>query len=201
MSTHSLDHQSSGLGFATSLSGKPKIHEWLCICNYEPFRLNHNHKTSKKSAGGCFGEVSRCYRMTSATRPSSVSSPFRTCLQHLHILDHWVGFAYWNKGQSKTLRSTIQKGCLKQCYKDPIMNIHNKIQITYAQINCVLNDSSCDTPFPEILVLAILATCASSSSTKNQESEATLTLKKRNTMHIKNVFLRLVLGMSGKKKR
>ncbi|KAG5595185.1 hypothetical protein H5410_036417 [Solanum commersonii] len=27
MSTHSLGHQSSGLGFATSLSGKPKTHE------------------------------------------------------------------------------------------------------------------------------------------------------------------------------
>ncbi|KAG5614637.1 hypothetical protein H5410_014461 [Solanum commersonii] len=51
--------------------------------------------------------------------------------------------------------------------QDSIMNIHNKIQITYAQINCVLKDSSCDTPLTEILVLAILATCESSSSTKS----------------------------------
>ncbi|KAG5595044.1 hypothetical protein H5410_036276 [Solanum commersonii] len=29
MSTHSLGHQYSGLGFATSLSGKPKTHRWL----------------------------------------------------------------------------------------------------------------------------------------------------------------------------
>ncbi|KAG5615914.1 hypothetical protein H5410_015738 [Solanum commersonii] len=29
MSTHSLGHQSSGFGFATSLSGKPKTHRWL----------------------------------------------------------------------------------------------------------------------------------------------------------------------------
>ncbi|KAG5630757.1 hypothetical protein H5410_002474 [Solanum commersonii] len=36
-----------------------------------------------------------------------------------------------------------------------------------AQINCVLKDSSCDTPLPEILMLAILATCASSISTKS----------------------------------
>ncbi|KAG5580206.1 hypothetical protein H5410_050833, partial [Solanum commersonii] len=65
-----------------------------------------------------------------------------------------------------------------------IMNIHKKIQITYAQINCVLKDSSCDTPLLEILVPAILATCASSSSTKNHQSDATLTLKKRNIMHV-----------------
>ncbi|KAG5571190.1 hypothetical protein H5410_060956 [Solanum commersonii] len=29
MSTHSLGHQSSSLGFATSLSGKPKTHGWF----------------------------------------------------------------------------------------------------------------------------------------------------------------------------
>ncbi|KAG5615024.1 hypothetical protein H5410_014848, partial [Solanum commersonii] len=97
--------------------------------------------------------------------------------------------------------------------QDYIMNIHNKIQITYAQINCVLKDSSCDIPLPEILVLAILATCESLSSTKN----ATFTLKKRNTMHVfthrfalifqstfdsaysrSQVFLRLVMGVSAK---
>ncbi|KAG5631837.1 hypothetical protein H5410_003554 [Solanum commersonii] len=38
MSTHSLGYQSSGIGFATSLSGKPKTHGWLCIWNYKPFR-------------------------------------------------------------------------------------------------------------------------------------------------------------------
>ncbi|KAG5591152.1 hypothetical protein H5410_041666 [Solanum commersonii] len=43
MSTHSLGHRSSGLGFATSLSGKPKTHGWFCICNYKPIKLNHNH--------------------------------------------------------------------------------------------------------------------------------------------------------------
>ncbi|KAG5632748.1 hypothetical protein H5410_004465, partial [Solanum commersonii] len=46
------------------------------------------------------------------------------------------------------------------------MNAHNKTQFTYARINCVLKDSSCDTPLPNILMLAILATCASSSSIK-----------------------------------
>ncbi|KAG5610086.1 hypothetical protein H5410_021367, partial [Solanum commersonii] len=63
------------------------------------------------------------------------------------------------------------------------MNAHNKTRFTYARINCVLKDSSCDTPLPNILMLAILASCASSSSTKNPESDATLTPKKRNTMH------------------
>ncbi|KAG5619774.1 hypothetical protein H5410_004992, partial [Solanum commersonii] len=42
------------------------------------------------------------------------------------------------------------------------MNAYNKTQFTYAMINCVLKDSSCDTPLPKILMLAILATCASS---------------------------------------
>ncbi|KAG5576893.1 hypothetical protein H5410_057027, partial [Solanum commersonii] len=45
MSTQSLGHQSSDFGFTTSLSGKPKTHGWLCICNYKPFKLNHNHQT------------------------------------------------------------------------------------------------------------------------------------------------------------
>ncbi|WMV18267.1 hypothetical protein MTR67_011652 [Solanum verrucosum] len=45
----------------------------------------------------------------SLTRPSSVSSPFHACLQHFHVLDHWAGFAYWNKGRSKSLRR-IAKG-------------------------------------------------------------------------------------------
>ncbi|KAG5615487.1 hypothetical protein H5410_015311 [Solanum commersonii] len=49
MSTHSLGHQSSGFGFTTSLSSKPKTHGWLCICNYKPFRLNHNHYLRKKN--------------------------------------------------------------------------------------------------------------------------------------------------------
>ncbi|KAG5615039.1 hypothetical protein H5410_014863 [Solanum commersonii] len=46
------------------------------------------------------------------------------------------------------------------------MSAHNKTQFTYARINCVLKDSSCDTPIPKILRLAILATCARSRSTK-----------------------------------
>ncbi|KAG5595134.1 hypothetical protein H5410_036366, partial [Solanum commersonii] len=68
------------------------------------------------------------------------------------------------------------------------MNAHSKTQFTYARITCVLKDSNCDTPLPKILMLAILATCASSSSTKvskcPHESDTVLILKKRNTMHV-----------------
>ena len=46
------------------------------------------------------------------------------------------------------------------------MNVHNKTQFAYGRINCVLNDSCCDTTLPKILKLAILASNASSSSTK-----------------------------------
>ncbi|KAG5610395.1 hypothetical protein H5410_021676, partial [Solanum commersonii] len=45
-------------------------------------------------------------------------------------------------------------------------------------------DSCCDTLLPKILMLAILVTWASSSLIKNQESDALLTFKKRNAMHV-----------------
>ncbi|KAG5619953.1 hypothetical protein H5410_005171 [Solanum commersonii] len=46
------------------------------------------------------------------------------------------------------------------------MNVHNKAQLTYARINNIPKDSSCDTPLSKILKLTILASNASSSSTK-----------------------------------
>ncbi|KAG5580097.1 hypothetical protein H5410_050724, partial [Solanum commersonii] len=49
--------------------------------------------------------------------------------------------------------------------QDSIMNVHNKTQLTHARINCILKDSSCDTPLSKILKLTILASNASSSST------------------------------------
>ncbi|KAG5595816.1 hypothetical protein H5410_037048, partial [Solanum commersonii] len=61
------------------------------------------------------------------------------------------------------------------------MSAQNKTQFTYARINCVIKDSSCDTPLPKILMLTIIGTCASSSSTKSQELDATFSLKKRET--------------------
>ncbi|KAG5595175.1 hypothetical protein H5410_036407 [Solanum commersonii] len=35
----------------------------------------------------------------SATCPSSVSSPFHACLQHLHVLDHWAALRTRTKGR------------------------------------------------------------------------------------------------------
>ncbi|KAG5595949.1 hypothetical protein H5410_037181 [Solanum commersonii] len=64
--------------------------------------------------------------MTSATRPSSVSSPFRACLPHLHVLDHRAGFAYWNKGRKVNqfkIRNQMQRSHSKretQCILSPI---------------------------------------------------------------------------------
>ncbi|KAG5631399.1 hypothetical protein H5410_003116 [Solanum commersonii] len=46
------------------------------------------------------------------------------------------------------------------------MNVHDKTQTIYESINCVLKDSSCDTPLSKILKLVLLASNASSSSTK-----------------------------------
>ncbi|KAG5571622.1 hypothetical protein H5410_061388, partial [Solanum commersonii] len=73
----------------------------------------------------------------------------------------------FGESPSQTQVRPFKKGVSNSATQASIMNIHNKIQITYAKINCVLKDSSCDTPLPEILMVAILATCASSSSTKS----------------------------------
>ncbi|KAG5576715.1 hypothetical protein H5410_056849 [Solanum commersonii] len=75
----------------------------------------------------------------------------------------------WFHSNLKYLKLKIQlfrKGVSNSVTQDLIMNIHNEIQITYGNINCVVKDSSCDTPLSEILMLVISATCASSSSTK-----------------------------------
>ena len=67
---------------------------------------------------------------------------------------------------SKTQVQQFKKDVSNSATQDSIMNAHNKTQFTYARINCALKDSSCDTPLPKILKLAILASNASSSSTK-----------------------------------
>ncbi|KAG5590897.1 hypothetical protein H5410_041411, partial [Solanum commersonii] len=77
--------------------------------------------------------------------------------------------------------SVIQKGVLNSSTQDSIIYAHNKTQFTYAKIHCALKNSSSDSPILENLMLTILASNASSSSTK--ESDATLTLTKMKTMH------------------
>uniref|UniRef100_M1DT45 Uncharacterized protein n=1 Tax=Solanum tuberosum TaxID=4113 RepID=M1DT45_SOLTU len=50
------------------------------------------------------------------------------------------------------------------------MNAHKKTQLTHARINCVLKDSSCDSPISKILRFTILASNANSSSTKHRRA-------------------------------
>ncbi|KAG5600560.1 hypothetical protein H5410_031930, partial [Solanum commersonii] len=112
----------------------------------------------------------------------------------------------------------FKKGVSDSDTQVSIMNVHNKIEITHAKINCVLKDSSGDTPLPKILMLAILATCTSSSSTINQEQMQRSHSKRGTkcmfsaiglplfsnrlsiwlTQDKKRSFLRLVMGLSAK---
>ncbi|KAG5611034.1 hypothetical protein H5410_022315 [Solanum commersonii] len=60
----------------------------------------------------------------------------------------------------------VQEGCFKQCYTRLNHECTHKTQLTHTRINCVLKDSSYDTPLSKILKLTILGSNASSSSTK-----------------------------------
>ncbi|KAG5610919.1 hypothetical protein H5410_022200 [Solanum commersonii] len=60
----------------------------------------------------------------------------------------------------------FKKGVSNNATQDSIMNAHNKTQFTFAKIKCALKDSSCDSPISKNLMLTILASNASSSSTK-----------------------------------
>ncbi len=67
---------------------------------------------------------------------------------------------------SKTQVQQFKKDVSNSATQDSIMNAHNKTQLTHARINCALKDSSCDSPLPKNLKFTILASNASSSSTK-----------------------------------
>ncbi|KAG5576069.1 hypothetical protein H5410_056203, partial [Solanum commersonii] len=67
---------------------------------------------------------------------------------------------------TECISSAVQKGCLEQCYTRFNHECTHKTQITYVKIKCALKISSCDTPFSKNLKLTILASNASSSSTK-----------------------------------
>uniref|UniRef100_M1DSP9 Uncharacterized protein n=1 Tax=Solanum tuberosum TaxID=4113 RepID=M1DSP9_SOLTU len=122
MSTHSLGHQSSGFGFATSLSGKPKTHGWLCICNYKPFKIKPQQldcATEDCSAtlveivdeldDPPFGHLIAFSVLPLASSNSTSLGGtvlLRETDQRLadcsfpHLLIHFLqGFVYWNKGR------------------------------------------------------------------------------------------------------
>ncbi|KAG5595937.1 hypothetical protein H5410_037169 [Solanum commersonii] len=65
----------------------------------------------------------------------------------------------------QTQVKSFKKSVSNSATQDSIMNEHNKIKFTYAKIKCALKDSSCDSPISKNLMLAILASNASSSST------------------------------------
>ena len=67
---------------------------------------------------------------------------------------------------SKTQVQQFKNDVSNSATQDSIMNVHNKTQLTHTRINCILKDSSCDTPLSKILKLTILASNASSSLTK-----------------------------------
>ena len=67
---------------------------------------------------------------------------------------------------SKTQVQQFKKDVSNSATQDSIMNAHNKTQLTHARINCALKDSSCDSPLSKTLKFTILASNASSSSTK-----------------------------------
>ncbi|KAG5590023.1 hypothetical protein H5410_040537 [Solanum commersonii] len=80
----------------------------------------------------------------------------------------------------KTQVQSFKKGVSNSATQDSIMDAHNKIQFTYAKIKCALKDSSYDSPISKNLTLTILASNASSSSTKvlecpNRKNDSVIT--------------------------
>ncbi|KAG5580085.1 hypothetical protein H5410_050712 [Solanum commersonii] len=104
MSIHSLGNQSSGFGFATSLSGKPKIHGWL-YCAAEDHSVTLIEIADElgdlpfnqliafsvlHSASSYSGSLSGTVLLRGTNRRlADCSFP--------HLLIHFLqGFAYWN---------------------------------------------------------------------------------------------------------
>ncbi|KAG5595076.1 hypothetical protein H5410_036308, partial [Solanum commersonii] len=96
--------------------------------------------------------------------------PF-SLVHHLSALA-FSNFKFYNAWHTGTLGETIasrlvvQKGVSNSATQDSIMNAHKKFQFTHARINCALKVSSCDSPLSKNLKLTILASNASSNSTK-----------------------------------
>ncbi|KAG5630365.1 hypothetical protein H5410_002082 [Solanum commersonii] len=60
----------------------------------------------------------------------------------------------------------LKEDILNSVAQDSIMNAHKNTQLTHARIKCALKVSKCDSPLSKNLKLTILASNASSSSTK-----------------------------------
>ncbi|KAG5606731.1 hypothetical protein H5410_028223, partial [Solanum commersonii] len=127
---------------------------------------------------GVVGQDRRCIRRSTLW---SVLSPFS--IFTLSTLEHWARlrpftdlpntlgnpqafFYVFSAVLFIFVNSAVQNGCLKQCYTRFNHECTHKTKLTYARINCVLKDSSCDTPLSKNLKLTIFASSASSSSTK-----------------------------------
>ncbi|KAG5580643.1 hypothetical protein H5410_051270 [Solanum commersonii] len=90
-----------------------------------------------------------------------------------YLADSIFSFRAWHTGTlgetiaiRKTQVQQFKKDVSTSATQDSIMNTHEKTQLIRARINCALKDSSCDSPLPKNLKLTILASNASSSSTK-----------------------------------
>uniref|UniRef100_M1DUX2 Uncharacterized protein n=1 Tax=Solanum tuberosum TaxID=4113 RepID=M1DUX2_SOLTU len=112
MSTHSLGHQSSGFGFTTSLSGKPKTHGWL-YCAAEDYSATLVEITDELGDPP-FGQLIAFNVLPLASlhsgslggivllrgtnrRPADCSFP--------RLLIHFLqGFTYWNEGRLMSFR-------------------------------------------------------------------------------------------------
>uniref|UniRef100_M1DKN9 Uncharacterized protein n=1 Tax=Solanum tuberosum TaxID=4113 RepID=M1DKN9_SOLTU len=66
------------------------------------------------------------------------------------------------------------------------MNAHNKAQLTHEMINCALKGSNCDSPLSKMLKFTILASNASSSSTKLTQHHKGL-FKACNRLSVKSI--------------
>ncbi|KAG5599569.1 hypothetical protein H5410_030939, partial [Solanum commersonii] len=136
-------------------------------------------------------------------------SAMRRLLPFFCRLDPFLqGSVHWNKRRSETLQRLAMwtrrssglyflcfflpfcsflrsSGVSNSATQNSIMNAHNKTQFTYTMIKCALKDSSCDSPISKNVMLTILASNASSRSTKFKasESDTMLTLTRKNTMN------------------